>query len=196
MLNYLMKQRERNKHQVSMIGLGYLRDYWDAVFKVYGRMERNLLYPKDLVTSHDEILKLIKDKEDSILNDGIKRRFEELSPMSFEDPVLGLLIRPVSSHAELISEGNILSHCVARYAKDIANEKTNIFLIRSIEDPGVPYFTLEYRNGKIIQDRGYRNCDKTPCIIEFENAWLAHISSLQACEKGQVNGKHTSAIGA
>ena len=196
MLNYLMRQKEEHKNCSSMIGLGYLRDYWDSVFLVYGRMEKNLLYPKNLVTAHDEILRLIKDKEDSVVNEGIMRRYEELSYMSFEDPSVGLLIRPVSSHAEIVSEGKILNHCVARYAKDVAEGKTCIFLIRDIEDPGVPYYTLEYHNGVVRQNRGKSNCDRTQRVIEFEKSWLAYLSTLQACRKGEVNGKQSGIIGA
>ncbi|MBR6603069.1 MAG: PcfJ domain-containing protein, partial [Clostridia bacterium] len=106
-------------------------------------------------------------------------RFDSLDALSYSSEALGLLIRPAASQAELITEGKILHHCVAGYAANHANGKTSIFFIRHISDPEMPFFTLEYKNGKVEQNRGEHNCARTEDVIAFEAEWLNHIRNLK-----------------
>ena len=47
-------------------------------------------------------------------------------------------------------------------------------LIRRAESPETPYFTLELDevNMKVRQNRGLRNCGRTPDVQAFEEEWL------------------------
>lgn len=67
---------------------------------------------------------------------------------------------------ELKTEGECLHHCVGNYRDKVARGETMIFFIRKEEEPEKPYFTLEWK-GKIIQCRGFRNCDMTPEVKAF-----------------------------
>jgi hypothetical protein len=91
----------------------------------------------------------------------------------------------------MITEGKVLNHCVGRYAKDHANGKTTIFLIRRIEEPERPYYTLEWRNGAINQNHTEHNHLQTEEVLAFEREWLAHVAEIERKKqkKGtQVNG--------
>ena len=185
-INYLAKQvKLKGPH---IITVHYLRDYWDEVYKVYGRMEPSMLWPSDLIRAHDSMNNRVKYKINKELKESFKRRKKELAPLAFVSEELGLEIFPAGSEAELIREGDKLHHCVARYAKDHASGKTAILFIRRIEDRKTPFYTLEWRNGKINQNHGDRNKLQTEEIFAFEKLWLAHVASLNKKKGTKVNG--------
>lgn len=176
LINYLDKQREANA-KTSLIDTGYLRDYWQACHDVYGRVPAELTYPKDLKRAHDDMVARVKEKEDAELRAGFENRFAELSKMSYQSEATGLMIRPAETQNELIKEGKILHHCVAGYAKSHADGTTSIFFIRKIAEPDKPFYTLEFKNGKVNQNRGEKNCARTAEVIAFEAEWLEHLKS-------------------
>ncbi|MBP3667423.1 MAG: PcfJ domain-containing protein [Clostridia bacterium] len=185
-INYLAKQvKLKGPH---IITVHYLRDYWDAVYKVYGRMEPSMLWPSDLVRAHDSMNNRVKWKINEELKEGFKKRKKELAPLAFVSEELGLEIFPAGSEAELIREGDKLHHCVARYAKDHASGKTAILFIRRLADRKTPFYTLEWRDGRINQNHGDRNMPQTKEILAFEKLWLAHVASLNKKKGTQVNG--------
>ena len=70
----------------------------------------------------------------------------------------GLLIRPIVSYRELVTEGQKLKHCVANYAKSYAQGQCKLFCIRRETAPEEPYYTLELgKDNALRQYRGYRN---------------------------------------
>lgn len=91
----------------------------------------------------------------------------------------GLKIVPAYSQRELEKEAAELHHCVWTYAKQHAEGKTAIFFIRRKAEPGVPYYTLELNEESLTvrQDRGLRNCDKTPEVQAFEDLWISWVRS-------------------
>lgn len=89
----------------------------------------------------------------------------------------GLLIRPAASQQELTDEGNALHHCVSTYGKKHANGKTAIFFIRRKNMPRKSFYTLELDERKLTvqQNRGMRNCPRTPEVRAFEDLWLSWV---------------------
>jgi hypothetical protein len=175
-LNYLERQQALPIEKKGLIGIRYLTDYWDSLYKVYGSMPPELMYPKNLIDAHDEMILKVKEKEDAVITKKIAERVSELVEYCYQDDEIGLLIRPAASQAELIKEGKLLHHCVAGYAKDHGDGKTSIFFIRKIEAPNIPYYTLELKNGKVLQNRGMKNCERTDEVRAFEKKWLNFIS--------------------
>ena len=147
-----------------------------------------MLWPSDLIRAHDSMNNRVKYKINEELKESFKRRKKELAPLAFVCEELGLEIFPAGSEAELIREGDKLHHCVARYAKDHANGKTAILFIRRIEDRKTPFYTLEWKDGKINQNHGDRNKLQTEEIFAFEKLWLAHVASLNKKKGTKVNG--------
>lgn len=178
-LRYLDKQYIREKDargRPDLVSPGYLDDYWRMTQEVYnGKIPKELLYPKSLHTAHDRIAKVYETKQSSIIKKKIKSYALEMSKLNFQDEETGLLIRPIATQAELIKEGKSLSHCVASYASSYAEKKTCIFAIRRIAEPTKPFFTLEFKNKKVNQNRGKNNCARTDEVIRFEEKWLNFI---------------------
>ena len=82
-----------------------------------------------------------------------------------------LMIVIPSSAEDLRREGQILHHCVGTYVERVAEGKTTILFIRKTESPEEPYYTMEWRDEKVIQCRGMRNKDMTPDVEAFVTAF-------------------------
>jgi hypothetical protein len=72
---------------------------------------------------------------------------------------------------ELLAEGSAMQHCVGTYADMVAKNKTTILLIRRQDNPEESFYTLEWRDGQVIQCRGKRNCAMTDEVKEFVETW-------------------------
>ena len=188
--NYIQKQSKRCE-QKNLISFNYLRDYWNALYKVYGTLDKELLYPKDLKVAHDRTIMLVKEKENEALSNKINKATEKYIDFTFEDKKAGLMITPCRSHNDLLKEGELLQHCVATYAQSVAAGRTCIFFIRKLSEPDIPYYTLELKEGRVIQNRGFKNCDRTPQVIAFEKKWLKFIKGVM--ENGKSNNSSTTA---
>ena len=70
---------------------------------------------------------------------------------------------------------------MASYARSHASGKTAILFIRQAKAPDKPFFTLEFDEKKmvVVQNRGLRNCDRTPEVEAFEKAWLEGIRQIK-----------------
>lgn len=192
-LNYLQNQQESSRRK-DLISCGYLRDYWRSLYDVYKSLPQELIYPKDLERSHDEMLLRVKEKENAKINAQIAKRLPSLEFMEYEDESLGLFIRVAASHSELIKEGKLLHHCVGGYASSHAEGKTTILFIRHIDSPSIPFFTLEYKNGKVMQNRGDHNCARTPEVEAFECKWLEHIKNKEFMSNGKRNNENREPV--
>ncbi len=166
-LRYLKKQK---------MTWGILQDYWHMAHRLHRDLNDSLVrWPRNLKTAHDQVMEEQQARVNAELNAMFLERAAELEPLSFE--LDGLLIRPCQTEAELIREGKYLHHCVATYAKSHVEGKTAILFIRQMEEPGKPFFTLEFDENakKVRQNRGLRNCVRTPEVEAFEAAWLAWV---------------------
>lgn len=184
-INYLTKQKK--SHKGDLVSAHYLLDYWNMLYEIYGSMPESELYPKDIVSAHDRMVERKQEKESAELQANFDKRLKELLPLCYTDEETGLLIRPCQSQLEMIKEGKTLHHCVGGYAKSHAAGGTSILFIRKINEPDVPYYTLEYQGGKVIQNRGLRNCARTEAVKIFEAKWLEYIKTIK--QKGKKNAK-------
>lgn len=155
-----------------------LRDYWRMAAEL-GRdvADGQVRWPRDLDAAHDRMQRELQRRKKELLNAGFAKRAEELARLAFTRD--GLLIRPCASEDELINEGKVLHHCVASYARDHAGGQTAILFIRRAEEPDKPFFTLEFdeKNLTVRQNRGLRNCGRTPEVADFEKAWLEWVKA-------------------
>ena len=83
-----------------------------------------------------------------------------------------MIVTPESS-GDLEAEGKALSHCVRTYAERMAKGETTIVFVRKAEDPGTPFYTMEIKDGQVVQLRGKHNCAPTPDVMKFEKEFCA-----------------------
>ena len=99
----------------------------------------------------------------------------------------GLILVVPQSGDEIRKEGEALHHCVGGYVERVARGETNIFFIRKAEHPEKSYFTMEWRDNKIIQCRGMKNCGMPPEVKAFVQVFEKKMQ--EAIQKGETNGK-------
>ena len=99
----------------------------------------------------------------------------------------GLILVVPHSAAEIKAEGEALHHCVGAYVDKVARGETNIFFVRKEKEPDKSYFTMEWKDNKIIQCRGYKNCGMPPEVRAFVRIFEKKMQD--TIRKAEGNGK-------
>ena len=150
----------------------------------YDLTDPEVLYPRNLRAAHDREMKRIQVAKDAAIKKKVEKRFNEASRRyGFVTPTF--LIRPPVSLDEIHAEGAALHHCVGTYAKQVADGTTTILFLRNVSKPDKPLFTLEWRNGRLIQIRGDHNIAPTPEVAEFVQQWQEHLAKPKKQTKQQ-----------
>ena len=152
---------------------GLLRDYRVMAKKLKLDVTDGLvLWPRDLKKAHDRLTEAYNRMKDEVTDREWSERSAELAKFAWHRD--GIIIRPCASQGELRKEGNTLHHCVFSYADRVLKGETAIFLIRREDKPEEPWYTLELdeKAMKVRQNRGLRNCARTPEVKAFEEAWV------------------------
>lgn len=150
-----------------------LTDYWSMMIEGHDILrDPALIWPDRLKREHDRAAARQKKEANRKLDAAILRQAEKLERFSLT--LDGITIRPARSAGELEAEGKCLHHCVGSYAERVSKGETFIFFIRREEEPDMSWYTLNLDKDlrTVIQNRGIRNCDRTPEIEAFEKAWL------------------------
>lgn len=147
-IKYLAKQGRRSD----------VEDYWRAEAELGGDLSDGAVaFPVRFREAHDRAVRRAKYKDNPIYDEKIKERFGKLNK-AYGFAFGGLVLRPATSCAEVIREGEALDHCVGTYVGKYANGDTNIFVLRRAVEPDVPWRTVEIaRDGHVVQDRGFHN---------------------------------------
>ena len=116
----------------------------------------------------------------------LKELLENNSGDAFSIKGKGLILVVPKDGSELKREVEALHHCVGTYIDKVAKGETNIFFVRKEKEPDKPYYTLEFKNNKIVQCRGSHNCGMTPEVEAFVKAFER---KMQETAKEQVNSK-------
>lgn len=176
---YIAKQTELDNNR--LIVYDY-KDYLKQLKELGYPSEEYYLYPKSLKDAHakltDEINKRRdeeKRKQIELQEKGYREILKKIKKFTYSSA--NLVIRPVDSIAELITEGMKMHHCVATYRDKVVAEKCYIFTVRNINEPDEPLATLELSQDKkrIIQLRGKYNAVVSDDIEAFCNHWFKHI---------------------
>ena len=170
LVNYLYRECQKEKWIQRHYNTG---DLMDMVYKDYLTMAQNEGYditneriwkPKDLEAAHDRLidiknerLKAMKSLEEAEKEKLIIARAEKLDAL-FRFERFNMIIRAPKDSEEFKKEGPANGNCVSSYYSKHAAGITNIFFIRSVEEPDKPYLTLELNNnGEIVQCTGAGN---------------------------------------
>lgn len=96
----------------------------------------------------------------------------------------GLILVVPTCAQDIRDEGEALHHCVGSYIDRVAKGETNIFFVRKADAPTVPFFTMEFKNGKVVQCRGNRNCGMPPEVEAFTKVFE---QKMQEAVKAKTN---------
>lgn len=153
----------------------------------------NVLFPKELVTAHDEAVKIRKLKAMEIEQKKAAERFDKLMKVYGMEKD-GYLIRAPHDCAEIIDEGKALEHCVGGYAARHAAGVTTILFMRSAAWPDKPLYTIEMHGKELIQVHGFRNRTAPkdiPAANDFFESWLSWVKGGSKRPKAHKKVKET-----
>lgn len=145
----------------------------------YNMRDEYYLFPANFMEAHDRMHDEYQKQKDSIAKKEKAKRNKIIKMLAkkngnieaFHLHSCGLFIRMAESEDELKNEGQTLHHCVATYADKVAKGETMILFIRKEAEPDKPYYTMEFKEGHIMQLRGAHNCDPTVDVIQFREAF-------------------------
>lgn len=194
----LMKYTTLHKlrRYISEQKITYAQDYFDYIgwLEKMGYNMRNEfnLFPKNFGKAHDEMSKqYVKFKDKQTREDAkrfnrflkkLKKETAEVEAMNLN--IDGLFIRLPNKLEELKKEGESLHHCVGTYMERVEKGETMIFFIRQKAAPEKPYYTLEWR-GRVIQCRGFHNCDMTPEVKAFVKIFQKKMAEYEKAPRKQ-----------
>ena len=148
--------------------------------------DRAVLFPKNLEAAHQGTISQIEYKKNAALWEAFAKRLGRLKKLAWAAE--GLLIRPPADAGELILEGKALNHCVGRYVSDMAKGNTVILFLRRETEPDKPFYTLEWKEGRVIQCRTRNNKSYTldPEVRAFVERWVERVTKMGRKKSGKA----------
>lgn len=161
-VRYFGKQKQLTRRKVGDLMTKY-RDYIGMSKKVkIDLSHKSVRFPKNVVESHDELLKRIAAEEnaeiDAAFVAAVSPIYEAMCVKDYENEKYCIVFPQLRS--DLIVEGQSLSHCVGKYDEYYKNHMKGtqmIFFVRRVEERGKPFVTMELnmKNFRILQLYGY-----------------------------------------
>lgn len=179
-LKYILRQQQKKTRYQSIRGvlidwMDYLKDCNELGLSLE---DTAVLKPHDLQQAHQNIIAQLKIKADKELDKQMAKLKEERKRYNFAAG--GFIAKVAENSTELIVEGKVLHHCVGTYADRHAKGKCTIILIRRLEEPEVPFYTMELvgPEKRIIQVRGNHNCGMTHEVEAFVESYKKYLAEL------------------
>lgn len=149
----------------------YYEDYLDMLDQIgTPATTESTMFPDDLRKAHDDAVVKINTIKQEENNSEYAKHYPNYAHLNYTNN--GLMMVVPKDVVEIIMEGKELNHCVGSYVDRVAKGETVILFIRHADSPLEAFYTMEYKNGKIIQVRGKHNDRPTKEVSEFTQEWL------------------------
>ena len=169
----LVKLVEYSKKQNRFSIQSYL-DYIDNLIRIGIPLTKKKLLPTNFSEAHDMSIKKVKIVENKLLDDKIRKRYEELKRNKYEDNKF--CIRPAKTLNDMKDESEQQNNCVySNYSEKYANGNTDIYFLRKLKNPNKSLVTVEVLDGKIRQKYEKRNTAINKEERDFLNLWEKNI---------------------
>lgn len=161
--NYLMKQKRT---------IGFYQDYIDMLNEIGIPITPMKRLPKDLKMAHDKAVDTLNAMKREIVRKEFAKRANEESFLEMTIKEVQFILPREAN--DLIEEGKSLKHCVggSSYINQHAEGRTTIVFARKTAEPDKPYYTLEYRDSRLIQVSGWDNKKPDEQLRKVVNQWL------------------------
>lgn len=133
-----------------------------------------ILFPRELKAAHDSVAKTLKDKRTAEHEKAIAGGFDEWQKR-YQYQSKELMMIPPHSAKEIVDEGAALHHCVRLYVKNVAEKKSVILFVRSVDEPDKSLCTVEVKDGQVTQARGFDNEEPPAQITAFIEQWKQRV---------------------
>lgn len=133
-----------------------------------------ILFPREMKAAHDSVAKTLKDKRTAEHEKAIAGSFDEWQKR-YQYQSKELMMIPPHSAKEIVDEGAALHHCVRLYVKNVAEKKSVILFVRSVDEPDKSLCTVEVKDGQVTQARGFDNEEPPAQITAFIEQWKQRV---------------------
>lgn len=133
-----------------------------------------ILFPRELKAAHDSVAKTLKGKRTAEHEKAIAGSFDEWQKR-YQYQSKELMMIPPHSAKEIVDEGAALHHCVRLYVKNVAEKKSVILFVRSVDEPDKSLCTVEVKDGQVTQARGFDNEESPAQITAFIEQWKQRV---------------------
>ena len=140
----------------------------------YDVKNSSILFPRELKAAHDSVAKTLKDKRTAEHEKAIAGSFDEWQKR-YQYQSKELMMIPPHSAKEIVDEGAALHHCVRLYVKNVAEKKSVILFVRSVDEPDKSLCTVEVKDGQVTQARGFDNKEPPAQITAFIEQWKQRV---------------------
>jgi hypothetical protein len=133
-------------------GIGILRDYARMMSTM---QDKYLKYPRNLHTTHDIVIKNFNNAKKKYNNELFRKVIE--TQYKYEWKYKDYIILVPEFTEDVQNEGCSLRHCVGGYIDSIIEKRTKILFLRNIYNWEESLITLEVRDEKLVEARGFAN---------------------------------------
>jgi hypothetical protein len=137
--------------------LRFYRDYLDNGNYIGLDFSQEVVrFPKDLKAAHDNAVEVANGMRDAEKSKAMKKLYDKYTKKyGFEEN--GFVVIAPKDTAEIVSEGQMMHHCVGGYADRHADGKLAILFIRRACAIDEPYATVEVHGSEVWQVQGMNN---------------------------------------
>lgn len=165
-MNYIERQRkEQYKGKSAKQVIAQYEDYMSMCDKLHKDTSDEMVFrPRELKRRHDEAVAAIERLNAQLKADEYSKKFGDAEKVlqiirdKFEYVGDEFFIKVPERIVDIVSEGDYLHHCAGatdRYFDRIKSHETYICFLRKVEEPDVPFYTIEVEpGGTIRQHRG------------------------------------------
>lgn len=145
-----------------------LRDYarMSVAISRNGKFEK---YPRYLKTMHDISVRNYNNFKTEHNEELFKKAVDKYINLEYNDKEHMIIVPKITQ--DMKNEGVRLSHCVASYVDSVINGSTKIMFLRKKEKEEVSLVTIEVRDKKVSQARGFLNRSIQQEEREFIEKW-------------------------
>ena len=141
----------------------------------YDLKSRYVLFPKNFKDVHDKTFREYQKQQDKMERKKQAKERRTVNQLLKKDIKLldtkiqdkDYLLKVPENCQEIRKEGQALGHCVGSYIPHIANRECDVYFIRKKTDPDKPFFTVDWRRGKIVQCQGKGRIRYPQEMVEF-----------------------------
>nr|WP_270607206.1 PcfJ domain-containing protein [Coprococcus sp. LG100-32] len=141
----------------------------------YDLKSRYVLFPKNFKDVHDKTFREYQKQQDKMERKKQAKERRTVNRLLKKDIKLldtqiqdkNYILKVPGNYQEIQKEGQALGHCVSGYIPHIANRKCDVYFIRKKTDPDTPFFTVDWRGGKIVQCQGKGRIHYPQEMVEF-----------------------------
>jgi predicted RNA-binding Zn-ribbon protein involved in translation (DUF1610 family) len=185
LMKYIIRQFERvgaeykARYSKQRNILSEYRDYLELCKNLkYDLKNDFILFPRDLIKSHDDAVKMTRTLKDKVTAKAIRGMYKPLKE-KFGFKSGGYTIIAPKTVKDITDEGHSLHHCVGMYTNRIAKGECVILFLRRTDAPKIPFVTVQVKDGSVTQVRGQDNGQITPETEQFLKLWERNIAKKQ-----------------